>query len=340
MLSDLLQDTRRLQLVDNLDSANFEAQSKFAELLIQIRQAKFFLAEVLPQFELNDQQLNSIYLNITKAMIVSTLRLMGYVSDAKGLDEYLALINSEGYELGIHSIYQGDGWDLQAAAEKAAEESSIFEKELVQDTQNVESLLDDIAAERSMFVGLLSKGLILAFVKLNQRLGYMVEQGKITREKAEDILNKNIALMSVRRVSISTDISIPDSPDTKYELVAPPYLLEHIRQFVGAKLQKKENAVLIFDEAISAGRTFLGVMSYLIENFGEEVIEYVQFYTPGMVPQYIRPEDRRVWLADDSQNLMGRDMDETQFEHVWRVMMSDVGIPAMSLGLWPKNKEA
>lgn len=280
-----------------------EGTSAFNDLLLKIRQLRTFLIDELPRFQLPSEQLNIIYWQCQKATIISSLKLLNIPGvEGHTVEDIVAKIN---LPLGDTSIYGSDGYDLSEATDTA-----ILRGQLESPEDEIE-LLESLLAEDAIFLGVLSKGVIIAYGKLNRRLGYLVDHRRLSEEDAVRILNTRQAMISVRVLSAyEKDKPLPEIME--YKVDAPPYLLD----FIADRLDSKNPVVFGYDELISGGATFRGIMQFLVDTYGERVVELVRFKSPGLEMVYVHNDQRENFLEGGDKPVF----DETKYDFVWRLM--------------------
>jgi hypothetical protein len=243
---------------------------------------------------------------------------------APGATELVSTLEtSYGIQLGEQSLYGFDSGTLMAVVEDATGQiNDMFEDRLMFFPQEENVVLDKILHNRVFYLGFLSKGLIYAYVWLNKRLAYLVEQGKIDQQAAEDYLNNNLAFAAIKRVS-DLDINLPEGDDVKYEVGISPELEIEIARAIAEN--RKAEVIWAYDEVISKGKTFIAFMKYLIGKYGEKVIYLVNFHTPDFYLEYVEPDDRVDYTSVPSGLSMSIPTDETKFKYVWRIMSPSFG---------------
>jgi hypothetical protein len=298
--------------------------TEFGKLLVDIRKLRTFVTDYLYTQSLSDENIKIIYQAITKAIIVSSLKLMRVQISAPGATELVSTLEtSYGIQLGEQSLYGFDSGTLMSVVEGATGQiNDMFEDRLMFFPQEENVVLDKILNNRVFYLGFLSKGLIYAYVWLNKRLAYLVAQGKIDQQAAENYLNNNLAFAAIKRVS-DLDIDLPEEDDVKYEVGISPELEAEIALAIGEN--RKAEVIWAYDEVISKGKTFLAFMKYLIGKYGEKVIYLVNFHTPDFYLEYVEPDKRVDYTSVPSGLSMSIPTDETKFKYVWRVMSPSFG---------------
>ncbi len=107
---------------------------------------------------------------------------------------------------------------------------------------------------------------------------------------------------------------------------------------IARDLSQGRKVVLAFDEVISSGRTLFAFMEFLINRFGDGVVDLVDFRVPNFRIDYV-PVGERMDFTLENVNVanMEHPFPETMYKHVWRAIISTTGDRTQSFGLGRKE---
>ncbi len=261
----------------------------FTQLLSDIRKLRTFICLPLFNSDLESAELNQVYSLISKAIVNSTLKLMGKNAAGISVSDLVALVNSKLTTplSDDSSLYAIDSTSLQKTSENALLFAKRdFELSLRYEPAFENEVLEQIKSAQLPHLGFMSKGIIYAYAWLNVRLQYLISTNQIDRARAEKYLNDNLSLVAVY---VDKQEFIADPIHAAYGVFVEPA----VEKFIIASLESN-NYALVFDELIGYGRSYMALMQYLLKatKGNEDVLRRVRLQVPSAKLQYIERADR------------------------------------------------